>query len=87
MLRVERSSNGDVVFRLSGRMDQENVPDLKELLKSEAPGRPIVLDLRDVTLVNNDAVTFLRLCEADGITLKSCPAFIREWIKKQRGRN
>lgn len=65
-------------------MGQENIPDLKEVLKSEAPGRSIVLDLRDVTLVNNDAVTFLRHCEAVGIALKNCPAFIREWITKQR---
>jgi hypothetical protein len=84
MLRVERSSNGDVVFRLSGRMEQENLADLKEVLQGEAPGRSIVLDLMDVTLVNNDAVTFLRRSEAEGITLKNCPAFIREWITKQR---
>jgi hypothetical protein len=23
--------------------------------------------------------------EANGITLKNCPAYIREWIKRQRG--
>jgi len=29
----------------------------------------VTFDLRDVTLVNQDAVTFLAHCEADGITL------------------
>ena len=83
MLRVERSSNGEVVFKLSGRVDQQTIPELKLVLESEAPDRAIVLDLTDVTLVSNDAVTFLRSCEAAGIALKNCPAFIREWITNQ----
>ena len=84
MLRVERLSNGEVVFRLSGRMHKENVGDLEELLRSETKDRPIVLDLRDVTLVNDDAVSFLSRSEADSITLRICPAYIREWITRQR---
>lgn len=84
MLRVERSSNGEVIFRLSGRMRGENLVQLEELLKSEEKGRRITLDLKDVTLVNEDAVRFLSHCELDGIALKNCPAYIREWITKQR---
>lgn len=83
MLRVERSSNGEVIFRLSGRMHGENIVQLKELLKSVEKDRRITLDLKDVTLVGEDAVRFLSLCEIDGITLKNCPAYIREWITKQ----
>lgn len=86
MLRVERSSNGELTLRLSGRMHGENIAQLEELLRSEATGHPIVLDLKDVTLVNDDAVSFLSRCEADGITLRNCPAYIREWITRlQRG--
>lgn len=87
MLRVERSSNGEVTLRLSGRMHGENIEQLEELLRSEATGHRMVLDLKDVTLVNDDAVSFLSRCEADGITLRNCPAYIREWItRQQRGR-
>ena len=87
MLRVERSSNGEVIFRLSGRMRGENIVQLEELLKSEEKGRRITLDLKDVTLVNDDAVRFLSRCEIDSITLRNCPAYIREWVTKQRGRS
>jgi hypothetical protein len=84
MLRVHRSANGHVVFTLSGRMDTENIVDLETLLRSDANGRGLILDLKDVTLVNQDAVRFLDRCEADGITLKNCPAYVREWITRQR---
>jgi STAS domain len=84
MLKVQRSANGQVVFTLSGRMDEENTAELETLIRSEEKGRPIVLDLKDVTLVNQDAVSFLERCEADSITLQNCPGYIREWIKRQR---
>jgi len=84
MLRIRTSANGQVVFTLSGRMDEEDISELETLIRSEVKGRPIVLDLKDVTLVNQDAVSFLERCEADSITLKNCPAYIREWIKGQR---
>jgi hypothetical protein len=38
------------------------------------------LDLKDLTLVDEGAVSFLRRCEAESIQLKNCPAYIREWI-------
>ena len=65
---------------MSGRMDAENVSELEELLSAEASGRRIVLDLEDLTLVDQDVVSFLRRCEADSIQLKNCPVYIREWI-------
>jgi anti-anti-sigma regulatory factor len=85
MLKITRAANGEVVFKLSGRMDAENLTELEMLLTSEADDRRIVLDLRDLTLVDQDAVSFLKRCEADNITLKNCPAYIREWITRQRG--
>jgi anti-anti-sigma regulatory factor len=87
MLKVNRSANGEVVFTLSGRMDMENVAELKALLESEAEGLSIVLDLKDLTLVDRDAVQFLERCEAGRIQLKNCPAYIREWIKRERRRS
>jgi anti-anti-sigma regulatory factor len=86
MLRIQRSANGRVVFKLSGRIEAEDVKELRELLALETAGQQLVLDLRDVTLVNQDAVTFLSSCEADSIKLENCPAYIREWIDQARGR-
>ncbi len=84
MLKIERSSNAQVVIKLSGRMDAENIGDLETLVRKEADDRRIVLDLRDLTLVDQDAVNFLKRCEEDNITLKNCPAYIREWITRGR---
>jgi len=52
-------------------------------MTSEAEGRRMILDLRDLILVDHDAVRFLKRCEADGIQLKNCPAYIREWITRE----
>ena len=84
MLKIQRSANGQVVFALSGRMAQDDLAELEALIGSEAKDRPIVLDLKDVTLVGQDAINFLERCEADGITLKNCPAYVSEWITRQR---
>jgi hypothetical protein len=46
-----------------------------------------MFDLRDVTLVNQDAVTFLADREAKGIKLESCPLHIRNWIDQEKRRN
>ena len=84
MLRIQRSSNGEVVFTLSGRMHEEDISELEKLISSEAKGCRLVLDLKDVTLVGQDAITFLERCEAGGITLRNCAEYVREWITSQR---
>ena len=82
MLKITRTANGEVVFKLSGRLGAENVGELERLLSAEA-GR-IVLDLKDLTLVDQDVVSFLRRCEGDSLKLRNCPAYIRKWITGER---
>ena len=69
MLKITRATNGEAVFTLSGRIDEEEVAELETLISSEASGRRIVLDLKDVTLVGRDGIRFLERCEAGGIKL------------------
>ena len=83
MLRVRKSSNGEVLFALSGRIDRENATELESLIRAEGSGRPIAIDLKDVTLAGEDGVIFLAHCEAGNIKLVNCPPYIREWITKQ----
>lgn len=81
-LRIQRSAEGQtVVFTLTGRIQADQVPELEELLRPESR---CALDLKDVTLVDRDAVRFLARQEADGMELKNCSAFIREWISLER---
>jgi len=84
MLRITRTANGEVVFKLSGRIETENIAELKALLSAETNGRHVLLDLSDLTLVDQDVVSFLRHSEADGIELKNCPAYVREWMKQEK---
>jgi hypothetical protein len=65
-------------------MDQEQIAELEVIIRSEATGHRIVLDLKDLTLVGRDAIGFLDRCETDGITLKNCPGYVREWITRER---
>src|SRR5216684_3147145 len=84
MLKIQRTSNWQVVFALSGRMDEEHISELETLIRSETNGRRIVLDLKNLTLAGQEAISFLERCEADGITLMNCAAYVREWITRQR---
>jgi hypothetical protein len=63
-----------------GRIGGENVDESKKLFSAEAIGSRIVLNLKDLTLVDEHAVIFLKRSEVDGLTPKNCPAYIREWI-------
>jgi anti-anti-sigma regulatory factor len=83
MLKIQRHANRGVVFTVSGRLSADNVSELTTLLAAEAAGRTLVLDLGDVVLVDQDIVRFLRACERDGITLRNCPPYIREWIARE----
>jgi hypothetical protein len=82
-LRIERSAwHRFTVFTLSGRMEAEQVAELKKLFDCDYLN--VILDLRDLRLANRDAVRFLRSCEADGMMLENCPVYIREWMDRER---
>jgi hypothetical protein len=74
VLKIQRSSNGQVTYMLSGQIEEEDIAELEALIRSEAKGCLMVLDLKNLTLVGQDAIAFLDRCEANGITLKNCPA-------------
>ena len=82
MLRIERSGNGQVFFTLSGRIEEQEIQELQQVLASEKSGQQLIFNLQDVTLVNQDAVNFLSQCEAQGIKLDNCPLHVRTWIDK-----
>lgn len=87
MFRIERTENDQVVFILSGRIETADIRQFQQLLAVETSGRQLIFNLRDVTLVNQDAVTFLADCEANGTKLENCPLHIRKWIDQGKRRN
>ncbi len=84
MLRITRKANGEVVFKVSGQLNLQNVAEIETLIEAEKKGSRIVLDLTDLRSVDGEAVKSLEKWEADSIKLKNCAAYIREWIRRQR---
>ena len=84
MLRITKKTNGQVVFKVSGQLTAENVPEMEALIAAEGKGKRIVLDCIDLRSVDGEAVKFLEKWEADSIKLKNCGLYIRERIKRQR---
>jgi anti-anti-sigma regulatory factor len=88
MLKILRSTKNDsVILTVIGRIEGETLEELKRLLGTEAGGHPLVLDMKDVTLVDESAVRFLASCEADSVTLENCPAYIRDWTTAEKRRH
>jgi hypothetical protein len=69
-------------FTLSRRMKADEVAEWKALFDRDY--RNVILDLREVRLADRDAVKFLRDYEADGMQLENCPAYIREWMNREK---
>ena len=84
MLRITRKANGEVVFKVSGQLNAENVTEMETLIAAETKDRRIVLDCTDLRSVDGEAVKFLEKWEADSIKLKNCGLYIREWIRRER---
>jgi ABC-type transporter Mla MlaB component len=82
MVRKSVDSNR-LVLGISGRIEEGQLPQLTKALVSEAGKDGVILDLKDVKLVDQACVTFLASCEADGWTLCNCPPYIRAWIDRQ----
>jgi anti-anti-sigma regulatory factor len=82
--KIDRLADSDnrTVLRICGRIQVEHVSTIAELMGKEC--RSAVLDLTEVMLVDRDVVTFLAACDRQGVELKHCPAFLKEWIAKEQ---
>jgi anti-anti-sigma regulatory factor len=84
-LRIERIPDGKhTTIRLIGRMCSEHLAELKSLIEDSTPA--VVLDLDEITLVDVDAVNFLRKCQAEGMELRHCSPYICEWMDREHDR-
>jgi len=71
-----------VVLRISGRIDAEHLGELRACLVRHGPD--VVLDLDEVRLVDVAVVRFLDRCQADGMELRNCSPYTREWMGRER---
>jgi predicted metal-binding protein len=83
--RIETAARGRfTVFALSGRIATQAIAELRRLLELQTDCRDIVLDLKDVTVVNRDVMRFFLSCEAHGVKLENCTPYIREWMEREK---
>lgn len=83
MLKLETTRHSHVL-RVSGRIDGQSIAELQ--LQMETDPSLVALELGEVTLVDAETVRFLAMAEASGTELRSCPLFIREWIRREHVR-
>jgi hypothetical protein len=85
MFKLQRViDSGKVKLIVIGRIDTAQLPDLQNLVSAES-ATGVVIDLREVTLVDSDVVRFQVQCERIGLRLANCPAYIREWMGRVSG--
>ena len=77
-----RSTDQGLVLCISGRIAGE---DLQVVRASLDRHDVVAIELANVELVDRDALMLLAQKEAEGIELRNCPTYIREWITKERG--
>jgi anti-anti-sigma regulatory factor len=83
--RIETAARGrSRVFLVSGRIDAQATAELRRLFERQAAVRDIVVDLRDVSLVDREAMGFFARCEADGVKLENCTPYVREWMEREK---
>lgn len=83
MLRIERNGGGCVTkLRLSGRIQSDQIASIRSEMDDVCASN--ILDLTDVTLVDLGVVRFLIRCEDAGVKLEQCPAYVREWMLRER---
>jgi len=83
--RIETAVRGSSkVFILSGRLETQVIAELTRLFELQTE-RDIVLDLKDVGVIDREVMGFFLRCEADGVKLENCPSYLREWMEREKG--
>ena len=81
--RIDRQVVGEsrAILRVSGRITEEGRNTLRDLLGTEKG--VVIIDLKDVLIVDRETIKLLAACESDGVQLRNCPNYIREWVTRE----
>ena len=66
---------------ISGRIAEEDVDTLRALLEQDKG--IVAIDLKDVLIVDREAIKLLAVSESNGVELRNCLAYIREWVTRE----
>ena len=73
-----------MILCISGRITAQDVDMLRGLLEQERSA--VAIDLKNVLLADREAVKLLAIRESNGTELRNCPAYIREWVARERAK-
>jgi hypothetical protein len=83
--RIQTAARGKgTVFTLCGRIEKQAIAELRSLFELQTDYHDIVLDLKDVGVIDRDVMCFFISCEADGVKLENCTPYIREWMEREK---
>jgi len=83
--RIETAARGGfTVFALSGQIEKSAVVELRRLFECQTDYQEVVLDLKDVSVIDREVMRFFLRCEAVGVKLENCTPYIREWMERER---
>jgi hypothetical protein len=71
-------------IRLVGRMRSEDIDQVRAEIAASAA--LTALDLDELALADVDVIRFLVTAEREGIVLRHCPPFVREWMTREAQR-
>jgi hypothetical protein len=83
--RIESATRGKVrIFILSGRIEKAAIAELSRLFELQTDRSQMVLDLKDVGVIDRDVMRFFMHCEEHGVKLENCASYIREWMEREK---
>jgi hypothetical protein len=83
--RIDTAAQGRfTVFILSGRIETPAIAELRRLFECQTDYQDVVLDLKDVGVIDREVMRFFLRCEAVGVKLENCAPYIREWMEREK---
>ena len=82
--RIESAARGNfTLFILSGRIEKSAIAELRRLFERQTDYQDVVLDLKDVSVIDREVMRFFLRCKAVGVKLENCTPYIREWMERE----
>ena len=82
-LKIDRDEEGQrVVLSVSGRISLEEIPELESVVCAEV--KPVVIDMSDVRLISQDAMSLISQWLSENVELRNCPAYVCDPIGSRR---
>ena len=81
-MAILSEQSGAVTLGIAGSVCKEILPELDRFIAAQQQRR-VVLDLSEVTLLDQEAARFFGDKMSRGVELINCPRYIKHWISPQ----